>query len=130
MSAARKSPAGPPREGAWATAAEVLDAEALDLLSRDFGGRRIYIPRALGEDHPLVVSIGLDAARLLVEALAGEELEPPLTGGKRLRILEALDRGEKPEQIARALGVSRSWIFKLKKRRDDAAKEAEQPTLF
>jgi len=42
------------------------------------GGTRLYIPKALAIDHPLIGLVGVDAASRLVTEWGGEELEVPL----------------------------------------------------
>lgn len=102
-------------QGPWNRAIEVLGLEAADLLSRDFGGRRVYVPRQerLGPSHPLAECLGLERAGKLAEAIGGEEIEPPLTAGKRVRILELLLAGQRPDAIARQLGCTRRFVTKV-----------------
>ncbi|MBI1408142.1 MAG: helix-turn-helix domain-containing protein [Caulobacter sp.] len=119
-----------PDPSPWQRTLEVLGEAGGARLSRDFAGKRVYIPRQPGPDHALSVCLGHDQALILAEALAGEELEPPLTAGRRLRILELLAQGEKPERISHAVGVSRRYVFRLKKRVEDDEQQARQMSLF
>ncbi len=60
--------------------AEVIGDELIMKLVDHFGGIRIYVPthpRKVRPSHPLAVAIGLDHARQLTEAFAGEELSIP-----------------------------------------------------
>lgn len=102
-------------QGPWSRALEVLGQDAADLLSRDFGGRRIYVPRKdrLGPDHPLAACLGTQDAGRLADAIGGEEIEPPLTRGKRLRILALLLEGQKPDSIARQIGCTRRFVTRV-----------------
>lgn len=55
--------------------ADIVGAPAALKIAARWGGTRLYITEAPGEDHPLAQLIGLDAARALGEAYAGERIE-------------------------------------------------------
>lgn len=133
MNRARRLPTPQPEpveQGLWAKAVETIGEEAAALLSRDFGGRRIYLPTHPGAHHPLSVCIGQANAEALARALAGEYLEPPLTAGKRLRILERLKAGQTPAQISRALGCTRRFVFYVKAEAGEEPAADDQPRLI
>ncbi len=116
--------------GPWHRAVEIVGPEGAALLSRDFAGRRLYIPAAPGPDHPLSVCLGHPLATELAKALVGSYLDAPLTAGRRLRILTLLAQGEKPERISRIVGCSRSYVFKLQAEERDRQAKADQGDLF
>ena len=104
----------PQKQTQWAYVVELIGEAAADRLSRDFGGRRVFVPKSLGEHHPLAASIGLEAARTLVANIGPGDLEPPLSQGRRLRIVELLKAGWKAERIGPAVGCSRRTVFRVK----------------
>ena len=89
--------------------AEVAGLEAAVRLARDHGGREIYIRRNLDPDSLLVLSVGMEAAALILEALGPGAIVIPLWVSHRERklardIIERLSQGQSEAQIARALG--------------------------
>lgn len=130
----RRPPAPPPQDEAEAPLFDQIRQaagdKATDALSRDFGGRRLYIRRAMGPDHPITVSAGADAARVLGEQFSGRYVDVPLAAGKRIRILE-LRRGRvQVSQIARQVGCSERHVYKVLAEQDGAEPEPPQPGLF
>lgn len=109
--------------------AEELDAicgkEAARKLLVAFGGTRIYVPGRLGDDHPLMATMGEAAALALVADISsgrgGAEVHVPLGGtGARAREREELRgliaAGLSAATIARRLGISRRTVFREKRR--------------
>lgn len=116
--------------GPWRTAVEIVGDKAAAQLSRDFAGRRVYVPATLTADHPLAVSVGHELALKLCKALAGSELAAPLTAGRDLRILELLAAGTRPERIGPIVGCSRSHVFRVKAAAEKRQAKDAQPRLI
>lgn len=127
---AKRSAPQPETHGPWQRAVEILGPEGVALLSRDFGGKRVYVPRNPGPDHPLSVCLGHKLALDLADALVQEFLEPPLTAGKRLRILQLLQQGEKPERISHMIGCSRRFVFKVRSENQERLETSRQLPLL
>lgn len=90
---------------------------AVHLVARA-GGQRLYVPASeyLTDDHPLVVAVGLDAARRLAEHFAGERLEVPTSlapSAARPRVLALAAAGKKIREIAAACGITEVRVYQL-----------------
>lgn len=119
-----------PEGSIWSQVIELVGLDAAACLSKDFGGRRIYIPRAPGEDHVISASIGHEKAKALAEGLAGIDLEPPISLGRRMVVVGMLRAGKKPEQISAALHCPRKFVFRVKKQlEEDEARARQLPLL-
>ena len=86
-------------------------AAALAILAAK-GGTRVYIPKSakLGDDHWLVVLVGLEPAEAIADHFGGTQVEIPLLGGgtrgKSWRVLrKALAEGHDLATAARLAGV-------------------------
>lgn len=66
-----------------------LGAEGTTLLCKAFGGRRIYIPKTLRPNSPVLKKLGEADAQKLVALFAREYLEVPLQSAPRLAGLHA-----------------------------------------
>lgn len=110
--------------------AEALGIAVALRLAMDFGGREIYIPARVKEDHPLVKSLGLSAARKLIQLFSPGAIEIPLgptTFDARMAaaIKDRLEHGESEAKIARALRIHIRTV-----RRHRAKLRDDQPKLF
>lgn len=73
---------------------QVIGADAVVRLCEALGGTRIYVPRTIGENHPLAAAIGMKAARSLAEHYYGTMLELPKAFHRRSRALELAKSGQ------------------------------------
>ncbi|MDD2870103.1 helix-turn-helix domain-containing protein [Neomegalonema sp.] len=112
--------------------AEVAGREAAVSLAQDYGGSQIYINARLDLDHPLVRSIGMEAAASVLEAMGPGRMEVPLWLASHnhkiaRRIVEMLALGRSEAQIARALGCH---IRTVRRHRARQGGHAAQMDLF
>lgn len=109
MSAVRKgSPAA-----LFQQALAILGPQAGDALATRFAGRRIYIPRSAGENHPLTVALGPIASDKLVRGLGGEHLDVPISVGRRAEILALKKLGLKNTEIYQRAKCSRRLVYQV-----------------
>lgn len=89
------------------TIAHVIGVEATLKLVKEHGGIRIYVPLELRPAHPLIHTLGREAAEKFVKAFGGEEhFDIPLNtiGSRRernLRIRERRCQGLSHSKLAR-----------------------------
>jgi hypothetical protein len=95
--------------------AEAIGVSATIALARNFGGRRIYVPRELGGAHPIVSAIGADAARLLADHFHGTELQLPIRLRREaiIRALDARDPRPSNAEIANLAGVTERTVYNV-----------------
>lgn len=134
-------PAGPGAESGadalpdlLADLVDLVGAPAAAALARDFGGVRLYLPSQarLRADHPLVRSVGAEAARRIVDRFGGGPLEVPLgpharTAALARAIRQRLLAGQSEAQIARACGVH---IRTVRRHRAALRTDPRQLSLF
>ncbi len=109
---------------------DVIGADAMTALLAKLGGRRLVIPKKMGEHHPISDAIGHDAALRLAEELAGATLDVPVTAMKRAQIAEALAQNMKPDEIVRRYLCSRRFVFKVQAEMRAGDDEPKQMGLF
>lgn len=104
-----------------------IGRDAAFTLARRFGGTGLYVPRAIGEHHPICVAIGRAAADHLATWGGGSTISIPKQIERRARVL-ALHRTRSltTAQIAAETGYSQRHVFRLL--RDHA--DQTQPGLF
>lgn len=107
----------------------IADAEALCVA---FAGREFYVPdtMVLGEHHPLVVAIGLPAAKLLTYYYHGAKLNFPVSAVRRQRVLDLKAAGLHNSAIAAQLLCTDRYVRKVLAAARDAQAEARQHRLF
>lgn len=111
--------------------AAAIGIEAATGLSRVLGGRRVYIPREAGPDHPLVQGAGAVAAAIICDMLSGRFIDVPLTPGKRARILELSRAGRRRADVASIVGCSERHVYQvLSEAQDTGAQDDDQGDLF
>jgi len=88
--------------------ARLSTPEIAIVVAREWGGRRLYVPRTLGTSHPLAQKVGRRAALLICAHLGGEQIEIPAArtylrwyDARRLKA-----EGRSYAEISRAIGVS------------------------
>ncbi len=79
-----------------------------------YGGRRLYIPKEIGDNHELYWWLGKYAHRLS-EYYGGCHLDLPLARKevsrlRRKRIVELRRQGKSVQSIVSILGCSRRWV--------------------
>ena len=106
---------------------DVIGVDAARRLARVFGGTGLYLPRVAGDHHPIVVSIGREAADRLVAWGAGSTLAVPKQAERRERVSQLRRQGALTiAQIARETDFSERHVYRLL--HDQAADD--QPGLF
>lgn len=91
----------------------VVGEEAAANLSRDLGGRQVYVPREPGPAHPLTVSMGAEASAALGLAFGGQRIDVSLLPAKRSRILALKAEGWKTWRIARDLRCTERHVYQV-----------------
>ncbi|TSD85608.1 helix-turn-helix domain-containing protein [Mycobacterium sp. KBS0706] len=94
-------------------------ATEAERLSREWGGLKRYVPGIdnLRPTSPLVRLVGMDAARVLAEAFGPSHVyfarcaERP---GLKATIVQHLDNGLRPREIARQTGVTEEWVRRVR----------------
>ena len=87
---------------------------AHNAMLRELGGKRIFIPKALGPHHPLAETLGADAALRLAQKFGGETYEVPLTQRIREQMIADLKAGVAVSTIALRYHCSRRTVFRVK----------------
>jgi hypothetical protein len=107
--------------------AAAIGADAARALARFFGGTNLYVPRALGEHHPICAAIGREAADQLAAWTGGQSLAIPKQAERRARVRALRTDGKLTiVGIAVQTGFSERHVYRLL---SDQADE-RQPTLF
>ena len=94
------------------TVRDLCGDEVLWGLYRFFAGMRVMVPRKMpGEDHELVVALGVEGCRVLIKAFAGEVVVVPKCDSARRRlrdeaIRELIFRGESVNRVAHEMGLT------------------------
>lgn len=110
----------------------VAIAEAVGLplalrLSAAFGGTRLYVPRVIGDHHPICVALGRDDADVLAGFAGGGPLDVPKQAARRQRVRQLLSaRSLTIAQIAVETSYSERHVYRLLSEDSDD----RQPNLF
>lgn len=109
----------------------LMGEEAFVAFCEAFGGRRLYVPTAIGADHDIAKAIGVAAARHLSERVSPDVIRVPLAREVRARHYRAA-LGLSNGAIATKLGITEPAVNKLFARMDDAPAKgsASQFQLF
>lgn len=107
---------------------------AVIALVRVYGGTRIYVPKTVGDNHPLACLIGLTAAQALAAHCGGEEHVdvPRVTRALvalRDRAMAAAREQASVAALARQYGMTERGIYKALGRAVDPI-HANQDSLF
>jgi hypothetical protein len=89
----------------------LLGIEAFVSLAERFGGRRLYVPKALGAEHEIVSAVGADAAAKLVRRYSRAFIRVPLA--RELRARHYRSQGLSNGEIASKLGITETGVDKL-----------------
>ncbi|MFP4137461.1 MAG: Mor transcription activator family protein [Halomonas sp.] len=98
--------------------ADAIGHTATVRLMRAYGGRRLYIPVAIPEEHPLAAVLGYRACRPLSERWGGERITIPddqtaLLDLRNRKIAEQYRAGEPIRSLARRYGLSPRMVRKV-----------------
>lgn len=117
--------------------AEVAGERAALILGRERACQSVFIPKFYRDGHWLPELVGEPAAKALILAFGGTELEipPALSGQMRRRrhaIAELTEKGYSINHTTRLLGVSRTTVknHRRRLRDDDSDDEGGQGSLF
>lgn len=113
-------------EAALQELVEAIGLDAAHALARRFGGINQYVPHAIGDNHPLCVALGRDAAERLSAWAGGCTIAVPKQAERRARVLALRRRALTTAQIAAETGYSQRHVFRLLSEEE----EARQPGLF
>lgn len=104
--------------------AELIGAigeKAARALARHFGGTTQYVPRQIGEHHPLRAVLGDDADKL-AKWCGGSRLNIPKQPERRARVRDLRRAGSLTiAGIALETGFTERHVYRLVKERDDRA---------
>lgn len=111
--------------------AEVAGLGRALAFARDFGGRRIKVAAHMGDDHPVVLSLGRAGADRLAELRAGEHVVIPYgptgtTAEARQRLARTLVDGGSINEAARASGLHHRTAQRMRRK----IKDGSQGSLF
>jgi len=98
---------------------DLLGAERALMLSRRFGGQRIYIPSAPPRPGTAAHAMGVDVWQALRADFRGERIRIPGYGAlkryvRRQRAVAMLNAGESVSAVARVTGLSDRTIRRIK----------------
>lgn len=96
----------------------LLGEEGFVAFTQKFGGRRLYIPYALPDDHDIVQTVGDAAAANLSKRMAPIVIRVPLARDQRARHYRGMGRSN--GEIASLLGITETAVDKLFRRMDNA----------
>jgi len=114
-------------EGALAELAEMIGEEFAHKLADYFGGTRQYVPRVIGEHHPLAVALGPDGAARLAAWAGGGSIDIPKKNKRREEAVSLLSRRTLTiAQVAVQTSYTERHIYRLQR----AERDQSQPGLF
>jgi hypothetical protein len=106
-------------EDAMAELAGAIGHDAARLLAQRFGGTTIYVPRNVGEHHPLRAVLG-DRAAALAERFGGLRVNVPKQPERQERVRERRRAGALTVAgIALEVGYSERHVYRLLSEGDD-----------
>lgn len=108
----------------------VIGARATERLLLSFAGRQLWIPREVGEHHPIAAAIGADKARTLCDHFHGTWISVPVAQAKRARILDLKRAGLSNGQIAAQLLCTERFVYQVLADAREAAATRRQHDLF
>ncbi|WP_454887863.1 hypothetical protein [Sphingomonas oryzagri] len=96
---------------------EAVGEEAAALLIDHFGGTSLYVPRRLGDDHPICLALGRQNAEK-VAAWAGGSLFPVPKRDRQRELYERVMQAKRDgkvtvAQIAREEGLSERQVYRI-----------------
>ncbi|MEZ5743415.1 MAG: hypothetical protein R3D89_06740 [Sphingomonadaceae bacterium] len=103
-----------PGSDALAELSEALgEADAIALATR-FGGTRLYVPKSIGDNHPICAALGRATADRLADWAGGGSIDVPKQAAKRLRVQNLRSRGALTiAQIALETSYSERHVYRI-----------------
>lgn len=101
-----------------AALATLLGEAAAGMLCKSYGGVRYYVPAEPDAAHPFAPILGNDGMKALCLAYGGEKITVPnwkKPEPKIGEILNRLEKGDSPRDIAIALDVTERWVWAVAK---------------
>ena len=106
-------------DSAMAELAGAIGADAASLLARRLGGTTIYVPRQIGDNHPLRAVLG-ETADKLAKWFGGSRVNVPKQPERQARVRELHRAGALTiAGIAIETGYSERHVYRLLSERDD-----------
>lgn len=122
-------PSRTPGEDALAELASAIGIDAARLVARRFGGTTIYVPRTIGDDHPLRAALGADIAAKLAHWFGGGRINVPKQAERKARVRQLHRAGALTiAAIALETGFSERHVYRLLSEQGDGQDEAPAPT--
>jgi hypothetical protein len=107
-------------DDAMAELAGAIGGDAARLVAQKFGGTTIYVPRVIGEHHPLRAALGEAIAVELARWYGGSRLNVPKQPERRARVQELHRAGTLTKAaIAIETGYSERHVYRLLSEPDD-----------
>lgn len=107
-------------DDAMAELVAAIGAGAARQLARTFGGTAVYVPRSIGDHHPLCAAIGRPAADALAAWTGGSSIAVPKRPERRARVQELHRAGALTiAEIARETDYSERHVYRLLSDADD-----------
>lgn len=104
---------------AWEISDVLGNALAAKLFAA-FGGRRVYMPTTVADEHELALCLGPDGARQLADYYGGLQLSVPKANGRRqlaIELLEEVTAGHLTmNDVAASTGYTVAHLYALRKR--------------
>ena len=90
-------------------------------LALSFGGMRLYVPRVIGENHPIRVALGKEVSDKLAAWAGGGSIEVPKQAARRARVHDLHSTGALTiQQIAKETHYTERHVYRLlRDARDD-----------
>ena len=114
--------------------ASIIGYQPTARLLRAFGGRRLYIPATLDDEHPITWVVGYTHAQTLTTRYGGERLDLPdehiiVLDLRNQRMAAEYRRGHSVRQLAKTYGMSPRGIRHILNKlalREAGAEQTEQ----
>ncbi len=105
--------------------AQVIGQGNLFALCKALGGTKVYVPAAIGHNHPIAAAIGMKAASILADHYFGTQIDLPKAGARRARAIELAKSGRMTiAEAALATDYTERRIYQLL-----AAEKADEDQL-
>lgn len=118
---------GLPGDDAFAELADAIGDHAARCLAERFGGTSLYVPRTIGDHHPICAALGRAQADRLAAWAGGGSLAVPKQAVRRARVRELRNNsGLTIAQIALQTSFSERHVYRLL----SAATDDRQASLF
>lgn len=112
---------------ALAWLAEAIGESTALKLATHFGGTRLYVPRQIGDHHPICAALGRDGADRLAAWAGGGNVDVPKQAARRARVHQLHSRRSLTvSQIALETSYTERHVYRLLR----AERDHDQPGLF